>query len=40
MLIVESAPRENIEHVIAALTDLSAVVEIANVIRVLSNGNE
>ncbi len=40
MLIVESAPRENIDQVIEALTALSTVVEIANVIRVLSDGNK
>ncbi len=40
MLIVESAPRENIEKVIETLTALPTVVEIANVIRVLANGNE
>ena len=40
MLIVEAAPRENINRVIQALSELPTVKEIANVIRVLSNGNE
>ncbi len=40
MLIVEAAPRENINRVIQALSELPTVKEIANVIRVLPNGNE
>ncbi len=40
MLIIEEAPRENINRVIAALEKLPSVAEIANVIRVLSNGKE
>ena len=40
MLIVEAAPRENINRVIQTLSDLPTVEEIANVIRVLPNENK